>query len=225
MGRVTYTAAHWGIYEVESTSDGAPRLLPFARDADPSSIGLDQLDPSLARLRIQRPALRQSVFERGPGASPERRGREPFVEVDWSVALKVTAGELQRVRGAYGNEAIFGGSYGWASAGRFHHAVGQLHRFLNGLGGYVRSVDSYSLGAGRALMPHVVANMDESNASHTSWSVLAEHTATGPFSAARTGGPAPDVSTTQWASSTASSTRSAATCAAWTVIAWARVGR
>jgi len=175
MGRVTYTAAHWGIYEVEQTSDGAPRLRPFARDADPSSIGLDQLDPSLTRLRVQRPALRQSVFEQGPGANPERRGREPFVEVDWPLALRVVAGELERVRRTFGNEAIFGGSYGWASAGRFHHSVGQLHRFLNGIGGYVRSVDSYSLGAGRALMPLVAANMDESNASHTSWPVLAEH--------------------------------------------------
>jgi biotin/methionine sulfoxide reductase len=176
MTRVTYTAAHWGIYEVESEPGLATRLRPFARDADPSSIGLDQLDPSLTRLRVQKPALRRSVFERGPGANPERRGREPFVEVDWDVALKFVASELTRVRREHGNEAIFGGSYGWASAGRFHHAVGQLHRFLNGLGGYVRSVDSYSLGAGRALMPHVVANMDESNASHTSWSVLAEHT-------------------------------------------------
>jgi biotin/methionine sulfoxide reductase len=176
MARVTYTAAHWGIYEVEREGDGAPRLQPFSRDPDPSPIGIDQLDPSLTRLRIRRPAVRQSVFERGPGANPERRGREPFVEVDWPRAVGLVAAELERVRKAHGNEAIFGGSYGWASAGRFHHSVGQLHRFLNGLGGYVRSVDSYSLGAGRALMPFVVANMDESNASHTSWSVLAEHT-------------------------------------------------
>jgi biotin/methionine sulfoxide reductase len=175
MARVTYTAAHWGIYEVEH-GEGSPRLRPFARDADPSPIGLDQLDASLTRLRVLRPALRQSVFEHGPGARPERRGHEPFVEVDWAVALRLVAGELQRVRTGFGNEAIFGGSYGWASAGRFHHSVGQLHRFLNTIGGYVRSVDSYSLGAGRALMPHLVANMDESNASHTSWSVLAEHT-------------------------------------------------
>jgi biotin/methionine sulfoxide reductase len=98
------------------------------------------------------------------------------VEVSWERALTLVAAELERVRGLHGNAAIFGGSYGWSSAGRFHHAVGQLHRFLNVLGGYVRSVDSYSLGAGRALMPHVVTDMDDSNASHTSWSVLAEHT-------------------------------------------------
>jgi len=34
--------------------------------------------------------------------------------------------------------------YGWASAGRFHHSQSQLHRFLNQLGGYTYSVQSYS---------------------------------------------------------------------------------
>jgi biotin/methionine sulfoxide reductase len=180
---ITYTAAHWGIYEVVPGEAGeAPRLRPFARDPDPSAIGLDQLDPAVARLRVQRPAVRRGWLEGldGPegarGRNTDRRGHDAFVEVDWDTALAHVARELERVRTVHGNRAIFGGSYGWASAGRFHHSVGQLHRFLNLLGGYVRSVDSYSLGAGRALMPHVVANMDESNASHTSWSVLAEHT-------------------------------------------------
>ena len=51
-----------------------------------------------------------------------------------------------------------------------------MHRFLNACGGYVRHMDSYSLGAGRVLMPHIVAPMDELQAEHTSWDVLAEHT-------------------------------------------------
>jgi biotin/methionine sulfoxide reductase len=177
MARLTYTAAHWGIYEVLTAEPGAPpHLRPFSKDSDPSPIGLDQLDPSVTRLRVRRPAIRRGWLDEGPGRQTERRGRDPFVEVDWPTAIDHVARELTQVRAQRGNAAIFGGSYGWASAGRFHHSVGQLHRFLNLLGGYVRSVDSYSLGAGRALMPHVVANMDESNASHTSWSVLAEHT-------------------------------------------------
>jgi biotin/methionine sulfoxide reductase len=176
MGLTTYTAAHWGIYEVEASSAGKPTLRPFSRDPDPSPIGIDQLDPSVTKLRVKAPAVRMSWLERGPGARPELRGREPFIEVDWDTALDLTAAEVSRVRAQFTNRAIFGGSYGWSSAGRFHHAVGQLHRFLNVLGGYVKSVDSYSLGAGRALMPHVVTDMDDSNASHTSWSVVAEHT-------------------------------------------------
>jgi biotin/methionine sulfoxide reductase len=173
----TYTAAHWGIYEVERDPEGnRPRILPFTADPDPSPIGQDQLDPRVTRLRVRQPAVRRGFLERGPGVSSDGRGTEPFVELDWDSALNLVARELDRVRTSSGNQAIFGGSYGWSSAGRFHHAVGQLHRFLNVLGGYVRSVDSYSLGAGRALMPHVVTDMDDSNASHTSWSVMAQHT-------------------------------------------------
>ena len=171
-----YTATHWGIHEVEARADGPPRLHPFGRDPDPNPIGLDALDPSVARLRVMRPAVRQGWLEGGPGNRNAGRGEEPFVEVDWPTATALVAGEIGRVRTAHGNGAIFGGSYGWSSAGRFHHAQSQVHRFLNAAGGYVRSVDSYSLGAGRALMPHIVAPMDELNATHTSWEMLEGHT-------------------------------------------------
>ncbi len=171
-----YTAQHWGIYEIERDADGKPRLVGMRSDPDPSPIGLHQLDDAVTRLRVRRPAVRRSWLEHGPGAATERRGRDDFVEVDWPVALSLVATELQRVRSQHGNTAIFGGSYGWSSAGRFHHAQSQVHRFLNTLGGYVRHVDSYSLGAGRVITPHVVAHMDELQASHTSWDVLAGHT-------------------------------------------------
>ncbi|WP_404713722.1 molybdopterin-dependent oxidoreductase [Sphingomonas sp. MMS24-J13] len=171
-----YSAAHWGVYEVEQGPDGAdPILKPLAIDPDPNPIGRDQLDPSVTALRVARPAVRRSWLKgRREGAL---RGHEPFVEVDWEVALDLAAGEIARVRATHGNEAIFGGSYGWASAGRFHHAQSHLHRFYNMIGGYVRSVDTYSLGAGRALLPYIVTDIEDSNASHTSWDVLAEHSA------------------------------------------------
>src|SRR5690606_12471708 len=166
----------WGIYEVERDAGGAPSLKPYSGDPDHSPIGLHQLDEELMRLRVRRPAVRQSWLRHGPGAAPELRGREPFVEIEWDHALDLAAAEIDRVRKTHGNEAIFGGSYGWASAGRFHHAQSQIHRFLNMTGGYVRHMDSYSLGAARALMPHIVASMDDLNASHTSWDVMAANT-------------------------------------------------
>ena len=82
----------------------------------------------------------------------------------------------ERVIAIHGNRAIFGGSYGWASSGRFHHALSQIHRFLNTIGGYTRSVDTLSSGAARVLMRHIVAPMEELMATHTSWPVLVEHT-------------------------------------------------
>ncbi|WP_343651313.1 molybdopterin-dependent oxidoreductase [Herbaspirillum sp.] len=171
-----YTMSHWGVYEVEHDAVGHPRLLPYSADPDPSPIGLHQLSPELMRLRIRKPAIRESWLRQGPGAAPERRGKERFVEVDWETAIDLVAKDIDRVRKQYGNSAIFGGSYGWASAGRFHHAQSQVHRFLNMAGGYVRHQDSYSLGAAHVIMPHVVDGMNELISYHHTWDVLADHT-------------------------------------------------
>ncbi len=172
----TLTAAHWGVYEVEYDDKGqAAKLHPFSKDPDPSPIGLHMLSDEVARLRVQRPAFRKSWLEHGPGAASDKRGQEPFVELPWDEALDRVAAELKRVKDKHTNKAIFGGSYGWSSAGRFHHAQSQVHRFLNAIGGYVRHMDSYSLGAARVLMPHVVAGMEDLMSMHTTWNVLAEH--------------------------------------------------
>lgn len=172
----TLTSSHWGVYEADLQEGRVVGLKALAEDPDPSPIGLAMWEAYRSPVRVLRPAIRKSWLELGPGARPQLRGREPFVEVEWERALDLVAQELQRVRGAHGNEAIFGGSYGWSSAGRFHHAQSQVHRMLNAIGGYVRSVDSYSLGAARVLMPHIVAPMDDLMASHHSWDMLAAHT-------------------------------------------------
>ncbi len=181
MGRLRYSAAHWGVYQYEAPDGGPapgvfPRLAPYAGDPDPAPHGLDQLDPRVSALRVAAPCVRRSWLEQGPGARPALRGREPFVQIDWDTAVRLVAGEIERVRDRCGNTAIFGGSYGWASSGRFHHAPSQLHRFLALCGGFVSSVDSYSLGAGSALMPYVCGDINDLHAAHTSWPVLAEHT-------------------------------------------------
>ena len=169
-----YTSTHWGIYEVVGFP-ADPRLAAFDGDPDPSDIGFSMLD-AVRRLRVMRPSVRRSCLEHGMGAAPELRGLEPFVEVDWDTALDLAAGALRSTIAEHGNRAVFGGSYGWGSAGRFHHAQSQIHRFLNCLGGYVRHTDSYSLGAARVLMPHIVAPMDELIVEHTSWNVMRDHT-------------------------------------------------
>ncbi len=176
-------SAHWGVYEAiaDTPQADAHTLRGLPDDPDPSPIGLKMLDALRSSpARVQRPAVRVGWLEAhrrgelaGRGAG---RGREPFVEVSWDTAFELVAAELERVRTQHGNASIFGGSYGWSSSGRFHHAQSQVHRFLNAIGGYVRHADSYSLGAARVLMPHIVASMDELMASHHSWDVLAEHT-------------------------------------------------
>jgi len=177
MSKLRYNAAHWGVYEYQVPAYGeAPRLKSYAGDPDPAPHGLDQLDPCVTALRVSAPCVRRSWLEQGPGARPELRGHEPFVQVDWETATRLVASEIGRIRERFGNTAIFGGSYGWASSGRFHHAPGQLQRFLALCGGFVNSVDTYSLGAGMALMPYVCGDINDLHAAHTSWPVLAEHT-------------------------------------------------
>ncbi len=175
---MSFTSLHWGAYRPQVVDGELRALVPVEWDSDPSPIGNSVADALTSPTRIRRPAVRRTFLEgrlEGQGGSPELRGQEPFVEVSWDVALELVAKELKRVKAEHGNQAIFGGSYGWGSAGRFHHAQSQLHRFLNGFGGYVASVDSYSLGAGRVLMPHIVGNMDWLLAAHTSWKNLAQH--------------------------------------------------
>ena len=152
------TSSHWGAFRVSTEGNRITGVAPFAQDPDPSPISSVLPAAIHHRTRIARPAIRRGWLERGPGAdglAGALRGEDDFVEVPWDEALDIAAREIDRVRQTYGNESIFGGSYGWASAGRFHHALGQVHRFLNCTGGYVASVASYSTAAAQAIIPHV----------------------------------------------------------------------
>jgi biotin/methionine sulfoxide reductase len=168
------TLTHWGAYEVETDAGEVVALHPYPGDPDPSPIGRSLT--SVGRNRVHRPAVRRSWLEGGPGSAGERRGSDPFVEVEWDQARDLVAAELDRVRTRFGNEAIYGGSYGWASAGRFHHAQSQLHRFLACIGGYTASVNTYSLAAAEVIIPHVVGvDFDDLQSAQTSWPVIAVH--------------------------------------------------
>ncbi len=118
--------------------------------------------------------MRKSWLENGVGSNNDKRGAEAFIEVDWDTAEQIVADELKRVTSDFGNEAIYAGSYGWASAGRFHHAQSQIHRFFNCIGGYTRSVNTYSLAAGEVILPHVMGDLFEFLAKGTSWQSIIE---------------------------------------------------
>ncbi|GLZ13364.1 biotin sulfoxide reductase [Actinomadura sp. NBRC 104425] len=171
----TTTTSHWGAHRVRPVPGGGLQVAPHPADPAPSPL-LGNVPGALRHpTRVAAPAVRRGWLERGPGPSAGR-GREPFVEVSWERALDLVAGELERVRRGHGNEAIFGGSYGWASAGRFHHAQSQLHRFLNTIGGYTASRGSYSLGASLVVLPHLVGDADAVLRRGSSWPTILEHT-------------------------------------------------
>ncbi|MEY2407095.1 MAG: biotin/methionine sulfoxide reductase [Acidimicrobiaceae bacterium] len=167
--------SHWGAFSVTVEDDRIVSVEGHRDDPAPSALLGNFIDGIRHDARVARPAVRRGWLEDGPGPDA-RRGSDEFVEVDWAEALDLVAGELTRVRGEHGNESIFGGSYGWASAGRFHHAQSQLHRFLNCLGGYTFSVNSYSLGASEVILPHVVGGSGEVLRRATTWKAILEHT-------------------------------------------------
>ncbi len=174
--RLKRTYTHWGAYDVEVADGAIVAVHPLADDPDPSAIGRSFENAVHHPSRIVQPAVRKGWLERGPEAHGGGRGAEPFVAVSWERALDLVASELGRVKTLHGNEAIFAGSYGWASAGRFHHAQSQVHRFLKQFGGYTYSVNSYSTGAAQVIVPHVLGSpfLDMVDVM-TAWPVIAAH--------------------------------------------------
>jgi biotin/methionine sulfoxide reductase len=168
-------SSHWGAFEAEVADGTVVAIHPYRHDPDPSPLLGNIVDSLRHRARVTQPMVRAGWLDRGPGGDA-RRGAEPFVPLDWPTAIDLLARELRRVYDRHGGSAVYGGSYGWSSAGRFHHAQSQLHRFLNCLGGYVRGEHTYSNGAQSVVMPHVVGSMREFLDRATAWSVIERHT-------------------------------------------------
>ncbi|MEQ8697750.1 MAG: molybdopterin-dependent oxidoreductase, partial [Bauldia litoralis] len=174
--RLVRTAAHWGVYDAEVVDGRVVALHPVSADPDPSPIGRSLADVLDHPVRVREPMVRRGWLDNGPGDAGRRRGGEPFVPVDWETALKLVADELARVRATHGDPAVFAGCYGWASAGCFHRAPSQLHRFMALDGGYTASLNTYSFGAAEVVMPHVLGDSIWGlYAQSTTYDVIAEH--------------------------------------------------
>jgi len=166
------TSSHWGIGVVDTDGTRISSVGPHPSDPDPSPLNTNMAASLNGRARILTPAVRSSWLNGEKG----ERGRDPFVEVSWDKALNLVESELRRVIDTHGNGSIFAGSYGWASAGRFHHAQSQLKRFLNTIGGFVRSEGNYSYNAAMGAMPHIVGgNFRQQVVEATRWTVIAKH--------------------------------------------------
>ncbi|MDF3837858.1 molybdopterin guanine dinucleotide-containing S/N-oxide reductase [Cupriavidus basilensis] len=168
-------SAHWGVFSA-GWQDGALVVRPHPDDPDPNPLIGNFTNALRHPARVTTPMVRRGWLERGPGPDP-LRGLDTFVPMQWDEVLDRLAAELQRVKQRHGAQAVFGGSYGWSSAGRFHHAQSQVHRFLNtSLGGYVRSVNSYSAGASAVILPHILGSMDDVARRNVTWEQIVEHT-------------------------------------------------
>jgi biotin/methionine sulfoxide reductase len=175
-GTSVLTGSHWGMFWARASNGRVTDIRAFEHDASPTHMLQGLAESYDHATRVKRPAIRESWLRYGPGAKPERRGAEPFVEVEWEEALDIVASELLRARQVGGNEGIFGGSQGWSSAGQFHHAKTQLKRFLNCFGGFTDQINGYSYGAANVVVPHLVGDLQMMTGPSTSWPSIIENT-------------------------------------------------
>ncbi len=152
--------AHWGAFTAHVEDGRLVRTSPFELDPHPNALNDAWPEMVYARHRIDRPYARKGWLDAQRGAPRGVRGSDDFVPLAWDDALDLVASEVARVRSDFGNASIFGGSYGWASAGRLHHARSLLHRFLYAAGGATLQVTNYSFGAAMLLLPHVLGSLD-----------------------------------------------------------------
>lgn len=168
-------ASHWGVYKVCVKGGKIERLVPIAEDKAPSLQlqGIAQQPYNPARIRY--PMVRESYLKKGWKAGGKKRGAEPFVRVSWDKALELVASELKRVRETYGPSSIYGGSYGWMSAGNLGSARNLLQRVLNLNGGFTGHYGDYSTGCAQVILPYVIG----SNGVYeqmTSWDLISDKT-------------------------------------------------
>lgn len=168
--------AHWGAFTALVEDGHVVGAEPFALDPNPSP--MLQAIPAMVHspLRVRRPAVREGWLRDRGRSDRARRGREAFVEVPWDTALALVAEEIARVRAGHGDASIFGGSYGWASAGRLHHARTLCRRFLFSGGGCTDQVGNYSWGAAQFLLPHVIGIFEPVTGRVTDWNSVIGHT-------------------------------------------------
>jgi biotin/methionine sulfoxide reductase len=150
------TSTHWGHSRVTTDKGAISEVLPNRFDTNPSPIAQSLIDAQHSGCRVPTPHIRRGYLESPHGSDGSKRGADPFVAVPWDEALDIAAQALQRTIDQHGNQAIYGGSYGWSSAGRFHHAQSQMRRFLNQIGGCTYSVQNYSFATAQVILPRII---------------------------------------------------------------------
>lgn len=164
---------HWGAFSAVVEHGRFVHAEPFALDPSPSPLLAALPEMVYSNTRVARPSVREGWLKRRDRI---RTGHDAYVAVDWDTALQLVATELARVRAEHGAGAIFGGSQGWASAGRLHHAGTQLKRFLFAGGGCVDKQGNYSYGTAMFLLPHVVGTASPVTSKVTDWASVCRHT-------------------------------------------------
>ena len=78
--------------------------------------------------------------------NPQNRGKSGYVRISWEEALDIISGELKRINGQYGPEAVLSQSDGHGEGKVIHAAHGCANKLLALMGGYtlqIRNPDSW----------------------------------------------------------------------------------
>lgn len=169
--RSVVSGSHWGAFRMDLDGDRLTGIRPLETDREPSDLIESWAAVPTDPMRVHYPSIREGYLAGDGGAG---RGRDRWRTVSWETALDLVAGEIGRIRRDHGNQAIFGGSYGWSSAGRVHHARSLIHRFLASCGGFTTQYGNYSYGAAMALLPFVVGGAEGMNGHVTSLATIAK---------------------------------------------------
>ena len=171
-------ATHYGPFIGTVKNGRLEKVVPQASDKRPTPMLTEGvIARTYDKTRIAGPMVRKSYLEgfRTGKTKPELRGKEPFVQVSWDVALGLTAKAILDTIEKHGNEGCFSSSYGgWSHAGIFRPNVLQ-GRFFNLLGGSSMTSGDYSAGAGQIIMPLVLGDLEVYSA-QTCWEQVAKHT-------------------------------------------------
>ena len=171
---MNFVSSHWGTYNFSVDKNKKIQLDNWGLDSAPTEFGLGLADAAIDNLRITQPHVRKGWLD-NIGKSDGKRGQDEFIPVSWDEAFELASKELLKTKNVYGNSAIHAGSYGWASAGRFHHAKSQVNRFFNLFGGFSSSFQSYSYAAAQTLLPHIIGlDLYTTLEEHTTWNALSE---------------------------------------------------
>ena len=170
--------SHWGAYSIVVEDGRIAGVEPFAHDPAPSPINGSVREWAESDRRILTPLVRTGWLERRDGSGRRGRGRDRFIPLSWEEVTSLVADEIRRVSADFGNEAIFAGSYGWTSCGRFHHASSLLKRMLNLVGGFTGHVDTYSIAAGPVILRHTLGDERACNGQANTLDTVAEHSET-----------------------------------------------
>lgn len=175
----TYTvlnATHWGAFYARVEGGRVVETRPFLERLPAPAAEMIRTIPAwlYSENRVKHPMVRAGYLKKGPAADSSERGRGDFVPVGWDEALGLVARELARVKGEYGAQSIYEGSYGWASVGKLHDAPALLKRMLALHGAVTSYTGDYSTGAAQIILPHVTGEID-TRGRQTAWSSILKH--------------------------------------------------